>query len=180
MTLYRAPGTIDALLLKTIGELSPAVVKNATGKAHDTFNKISRDTNDMGLHLIDAIKLDMALMENGKPSVFHDHFTEQINKAFKPIFSIEVSVPEQMMKIMKEVGDVASACTAATDHNSAGGKGLTNNERREIIKQAHEAQEQLKALIKAVEIKTPENKNSETKRPIDMCGRIGKLTSVCP
>ena len=150
MTHYREPGSINDLLLKGISLLSPTEIKQATGKAYDTFSTISRPINDMGLHIDDGIELDKAFLRKGMAPIFFNYYASALEKLTRPKPS-ETDPAKAMMRVTGELGDVAKCINQAMEQHSEDGADLSINERREITKEIWEAKDQLDALLLIVE-----------------------------
>jgi hypothetical protein len=150
MTLYRAPGSIDAILIQTIGLLSPDEVRRATGKDQSHFYKIANPGNRWDLHFRDAIALDAALLARGQAAAFGPLLAEQVQEVQqrlgvaprRPALAPETAV----RRLMMELGQLAEA----VDRAMADGT-VTAAERRDISREAQEIIETARALRDSVE-----------------------------
>ena len=150
MAHYRDPGSIDKKILDAVNRLSPLQLIEATGKSQDHFYKISKPTNDWGLHLQDAISIDMALLKSGQQDIFFSHFSNVMAQFARP--KMQASDPlTALLKITAEIGDVAKCVNDAMEKHSDDGRALSLNERRNITEEIWDVKDQLDAMLEIVE-----------------------------
>ena len=106
MTCYRQKGTVNAVLLDVINELSPAAIDKLTGKSADHFYNVSNPRTRWGLHLEDAAGLDAALILAGLPTRFGP-LLESLTSAKVNGKATGVCLDHALRGVMACVGDLA-------------------------------------------------------------------------
>ena len=106
MTSYRNPGTVEAVLLDVLNQVSPQDVKQSTGKTTSHFYNVANPHTRYGLHLEDAAALDAALILAGFPSKFHP-LMEMLTSAKVNGKANGVCLNHALRAVMTCVGDMA-------------------------------------------------------------------------
>lgn len=136
MTVYRAPGSVEAVLLGVIRVLSPEDIEAATGKHIDTIRAMSNPNKRDRLGLEDAAALDAALKARGYAPEFGPLFAEIERRTAERIAGRRATPPNPeraLRRVMAETGDLARVF----DDAMADGR-LTPAERREIADEAQQ------------------------------------------
>ena len=115
MTHRRDAGSEDEILVRNIRDLSPADIQQATGKSPDHFYKISNPTNDLRLHLTDAIALDILTMKLHGQARFLALFQSSLAELASPH---PILSRRQSCLIFGEV--LGALCAAQREHDKDG------------------------------------------------------------
>lgn len=155
MTVYRQPGSIEALIHQTIRAVPADKLEAATGMCIDALYKASNPNDPVRLAAVVAPSLDCARSLVGEPRVFlprlENLYIQNLADLGGTPRHTKSDVLDRLMGVMSEVGDVASVIRASTHVTSPGGRKFTNEEKVQALAEVDEAVEELLKLKQDLE-----------------------------
>lgn len=133
MTHMRMAGSVEAVLMDVINNLTDAEIFQATGKKRGHFYKVANPLNSMGLHMDDAAGLDAALLAKGMPARFTQLFAEMVAARTASGTPREIDLDRKMRRLTIEAGELCKALDEAMIEGA-----LTIPGRRKIAREAQD------------------------------------------
>ncbi len=134
MTIERAPGSIEAVVIASLHRLSDAEVEAFTGRSKSYWYRVSHPGKSERLGFNDAALLDAASISREEPARFHQllgDLTASTLRRHRGETRQATALKDGLARLVVETGELASALSIAT----ADGK-VTPAERRSIADEA--------------------------------------------
>lgn len=142
MVLARSPGSIDAILFKVISDLTPQQVFDATGRESPYFCHAANPDRRERLAVEDAIALDVACRNAGKPALLLRAYQERI-EAYAPRPMKDLG--HGLRRTTVELGKLHAVADKALEDGE-----ITASEARELGKQARELGDEANSICEAM------------------------------
>lgn len=142
MVLARSPGSIDAILYKVISELTPQQVFEATGRESSYFCHAANPDRRERLAVDDAIALDVACRDAGKPALLLRAYQDRIEaQAPRPMKDLG----HGLRRTSIELGELHAVADKALEDGN-----VTASEAREIAREAQELADEARSIRDAM------------------------------
>lgn len=155
MTVYRQPGSIEALIHQTIRAVPVEKLEATTGLCIDALYKASNPNDPVRLAAAVAPALDVARTLVGQPCIFlprlENIYAQCLADMGGTVRYQQSDVFDRLASVMSEVGDVAGVLRASTHINSPDGRNFSNSEKNQALSEVDEAIEELMKMRKDIE-----------------------------
>lgn len=150
MTIARDPGTLEAVVMETLQNCTPACIKKYTGQEAATFYKKANPGDQRKLSADDCIDLDAARVVSGLPRRFIPLMAELTDVKLNGHVAPAQCIKTMMLELEILEGDLAKAVLRAMDDGR-----IDPHEAREIDMLAQAKIDKLQAIQQAVKPRQP-------------------------